>query len=228
MDLSIVIPTYNERENILKLIKAIEENLKGIDYEIIIVDDYSPDGTGKIVSEYAKKDKKVKLFQKEKEGLGAAVRYGFSKAKGDILIVMDADFSHPPEKIIEIYNKIKEGFDIVVGSRKVKGGKVVNWPLKRKIISWVATTITRILFRLEIKDPMSGFFGVRKEVLSEVKLQINGFKILLDLLSKTKGKKRGEIPITFEDRKEGHSKMNTKEIFNLIKTWWVLLFKRVQ
>jgi dolichol-phosphate mannosyltransferase len=215
MKLSLVIPTYNEKENVQKLIKEIQKEFKEneIEGEIIIVDDNSPDGTGKILENLRKKQKNLKIIhRKGKLGLSSAVLEGWKIAKGNILGVMDADLSHPPDKIKELFKTIEAGkADFTIGSRYIKGGKIEGWNLKRKLMSKTATILSRIYTR--VKDPMSGFFMIRQEVIKNVNLNPKGFKILLEVIIKGKYQKIKEIPITFINRTEGKSKAGTKEIF---------------
>jgi len=179
---------------------------KGIDAEIVIVDDASPDGTGEYAEELGKQYPVSVLHRAGKLGLSTAVIEGFAKAKGDILVVMDADLSHPPEKITEMVSRITDdGADMVVGSRYVPGGKVENWPIHRRAISKGATMLARWL--TDIKDPMSGFFALRRTVIDGVELNPIGYKIGLEILVKGKISKAVEVPITFADRKAGKSKL---------------------
>ena len=215
MKLSLVIPTYNEKGNIQKLIKKIQKEFKEdkINGEIIVVDDNSPDGTGKILEDLKRKQKNLKVIhRKGKLGLSSAVLEGWKIADGDVLGVMDADLSHPPEKIKELFSAIeKHKVDLVIGSRYIKGGKIKGWDLKRKLMSKTATLLARIYTK--IKDPMTGFFMIRKDVIKDVNLNPKGFKILLEIIIKGKYKKIKEIPITFVNRIEGKSKAGKKEIF---------------
>lgn len=214
MKLSLVIPTYNEKENIQKLIKKIQEEFKEnkIDGEIIIVDDNSPDGTGKILDRLKKKAKNLKIIhRKEKLGLSSAVLEGWKIADGDILGVMDADLSHQPEKIKELFATIEKGeADFTIGSRYIKGGKIEGWNLKRKLMSKTATLLSRVYTK--VKDPMTGYFMIKKEVINNVDLNPKGFKILLEIIIKGDYKEIKEIPITFINRVKGKSKAEAKEI----------------
>ncbi len=223
MRLSLVIPTYNERENILNITKIIQKELNEskINGEIIFVDDNSPDGTGKILLNLKKRYKNIKVIIRNKKlGLSSAVLDGWKISSGDVLGVMDADFSHPPEKIKDLFYPIaRNEADVTIGSRYINGGKIENWNLKRKIISKIATFLTR--FYTNVKDPLSGFFMVKKSVITNVNFNSKGFKILLEVLIKGKYKKVKEIPIVFRGRAKGKSKLNVKEffyfIFNLIQ-----------
>ncbi len=215
MKLSLVIPTYNEEKNIQKLIKKIQKEFKEnkINGEIIIVDDNSPDKTGIILDSLKRKQKNLKIIhRKEKMGLSSAILEGWKAADGEILGVMDADLSHPPEKIKELFKTIENGaVDFVVGSRYVKNGKINGWSFKRKLISKSATLLARTCTK--IKDPMSGFFMIKKECIEREKINSKGFKILLEIITKANYKKIKEIPIIFTNRVEGKSKIRASEIF---------------
>lgn len=225
MKLSLIIPTYNEKENIKVLLLKLEEefNLNKIDGEVIVVDDNSPDGTGLVLDDLKTKysyNSLIKVIhRKGKLGLSSAVLAGFNVAEGNILGVMDADLSHPPEKINEMYEAIINGADFVIGSRYVKGGKIEGWNMHRRLLSFGATLLARVY--TSAKDPMSGFFMFKKELLLDKNINSKGFKILLELLIKLDYTKIVEIPIIFTNRTVGKSKAGIKEIIyyleNLIK-----------
>ncbi len=172
---SIIIPTYNESQNILKILKSIGEFLpKNILAEAIVVDDNSPDGTGKIVENYLKEFKKVAgytidvIHRTAKKGLSSAILQGIQQAKGDTIVVMDSDFSHPPQIIPRMLDALRKyRCDIVVASRYVNGGKISGWPLKRKLLSKLATVIAKKGLKVSTLDPMSGFLHSR-DPLSKV------------------------------------------------------------
>jgi dolichol-phosphate mannosyltransferase len=175
---------------------------------MVIVDDNSPDGTGQLAEELGAKYKVKVIHRAGKLGLSTAVMEGFATASGSILVVMDADLSHPPEKIPEMVSRIEQGgADMVVGSRYVKGGYVENWPVHRRIISKGATLLAKGLTK--VKDPMSGFMALKREVIEGVTLNPIGYKIGLEILVKGKISKVEEVPITFADRKAGKSKLGT-------------------
>lgn len=219
MDLSLVIPTYNEKENIQILIKQINIEFKKskIKGEIIVVEDNSPDGTGDLVENLKKKYKTLKVIhRKGKLGLSSAVLEGFKIARGNVLGVMDADLSHPAKKIPEMFNIIKKGeADFVIGSRYVKGGNIKGWGFKRKAMSKVATFLAKPFTK--VKDPMTGFFMIKKECIEKKEFDSKGFKILLELILKAKYKKIKEVPIVFINRTKGKSKAESKEIFSYLK-----------
>ena len=227
---SIIIPTYNESQNIIKILKRIEEIIpKNIFAQTIVVDDNSPDGTAKLVEDYIENVKKlanntVKLVTRTaKSGLSSAIIKGIQEAKGETIVVMDSDMSHPPQiipKMIEAFKKYQ--CDIVVASRYVKDGKIENWTLKRKIISKTATKIAKDFLNVEIKDPMSGFFAFRQNILDGLKFDGIGYKILLELLVKSKNTYVKEIPYTFTDRQEGSSKLDLTTMTDYLKSVWNL------
>lgn len=228
--ISIILPTYNESQNILKILKSISENIpKGISTETIIVDDNSPDGTGKIVEEYISNFKKMAentfnvIHRKTKNGLSSAILNGIQTAKGDTILVMDSDFSHPPQiipKMIEAFKKYQ--CDLVIGSRYITGGNIQGWTVKRKLMSKVATMIATKGLGVKTKDPMSGLFAFKKNIIKEINFDSLGYKFLLEILVKTKGISIKEIPYTFENRRFGSSKLDSLVIVDYFKSVWKL------
>lgn len=208
MTISVIIPTFNEAKNIGILIKKIDECLYDIDYEIIVVDNNSTDGT-KELAEKLSKIYSVRFIFKTLD-LSNAVLEGFKCTNGDIIGVLDGDLSHPPEKIKEFIKKIeKENYDLVVGTRK-KGGSVEKWPLHRKLISKLGEILAKPLSK-NCSDPMSGFFFLKRDIINNVNFSPIGYKILLELLVKANFKKFYELPYTFKNRESGQSKLNYKE-----------------
>ncbi len=228
--ISIIIPTFNESQNILKILKSIGESLpKNIITQAIVVDDSSPDGTGSIVEDYLKNLKKVATYsidvihRKTKSGLSSAILNGIQHAKGDTIVVMDSDFSHPPQIIPRMLDALKKyQCDIVVASRYVKGGKIQGWPLKRKLMSKMATVIAKKGLRIGTYDPMSGFFAFKRTLISGLKFDAIGYKMLLEILVKTKGVAVKEIPYTFTDRKFGSSKVTLSTAIDYAKSVYKL------
>ena len=228
--ISIIVPTYNESQNIIQILKSIKDNLpKNIISQTIVVDDNSPDGTGKIVDEYLKNIKKITdntieiIHRKAKDGLGSAILKGIQQAKGDMIVVMDSDFSHPPQIIPKLIESIKKyQCDIAVASRYTNGGKIQGWSLKRKLMSKFATLIAKRGLGIETKDPMSGFFAFKKNIIKELNIDAIGYKILLEILVKTKNVTIKEIPYTFQDRELGDSKLGIKTIIDYYKSVWKL------
>src|SRR5215208_1148763 len=243
--LSIIIPTYNESENILKLIGDIRGNLpSNIVTEIIVVDDNSPDETGKIVENYihsnigrdaslqqqfhSKVDNQNCLVRvihrKYKTGLISAILEGIESSKGENILIMDADFSHPPETIPLLIEELRQDPNcIVIGSRYINRGSIVGWPFKRRLISRGAAKIARHGLKVRnVTDPMSGFFAFPRHVIKNIQFDTKGFKILLEILVKSRDIKVKEVPYTFHDRKSGQSKMNFNVILYYAGAVWQL------
>lgn len=211
MKASVVIPTYNERENLKQLVEAI---LSAADVEIVVVDDASPDGTGELADELSHTYNVKVVKRAGKLGLSSAILDGFKAASQDIVGVIDADFSHDEKIIPALVAAVDEGADVAVGSRKVAGGGVEGWPFSRKLTSWGASLLARPLTR--VKDPMSGFFFIDKKILEKVDLNTIGFKLGLEILVKCRPKKVVEIPYVFKDRRLGNSKLTGAEYGNYI------------
>ena len=217
---TICLPTYNEKENIDKLIPILldiftKNSLQG---SLLIIDDNSPDGTSNVVKDWMSKDLRVQLLlRKEKQGLGKAYIAGFKeafKSDPDLIFEMDADHSHDPAVIPAMVKMVTEGGkDFVVGSRKIKGGGNPDWPLTRRIISTGANFYTRTLLRLKIHDVTSGYRVFRKELLEKIRLdeiENSGYAFqiqMANIVEKILHAKVGETPIIFPDRKIGKSKL---------------------
>ena len=237
---SIIIPTYNESENIVRLITEIEKNVPKSDFtEIVIVDDNSPDGTGKLVEDYIsqqnrkteydglanKKNYRVKIVHRTgKNGLIAAILDGVKQSCGRNVLIMDADFSHPPTTVPKMMRELKMNPNsIIIGSRFVEGGSVVGWPARRKIMSLGASTLARFGLNVRrVNDPMSGFFALPRELIENISITTKGYKILLEILVKNKDIPAKEIPYTFTDRQSGKSKMDRNVIMNYAQAIWQL------
>ena len=218
--ISVIIPTYNERENLKKIIPMIHDVLKDRDYEIVVVDDNSPDGTWEIAKELSKEYPVKLLMREERRGLATAVIDGIKIAEGKIIVVMDADLQHPPEYIPRLIEPIiNDGVDLVIGSRYVKGGKIKEWGFVRRLISKGATFLSHIaVLKLRgIKDTMSGFFALKKSAIEGVELNPLGYKILLEILVKGNIRRVREVPYVFEKRYAGESKLGSREIFGYVK-----------
>jgi len=216
--LSAIIPTYNEAGNISLLLRLLSEAFKGtgIDYEIIVVDDNSQDGTALEIRKLTAKSPRIRLIERKgKLGLTSAIVTGAKAAKGDSLIIMDADLSHPPEAVVILAKKLETN-DLVIASRLMKGGKVENWPTHRKIISKGADTLSRIFISTKVTDPMSGFFAIKKEFFEKTKFRTKGYKLLLNILADNKNIRIAEIPYTFKDRHSGKTKLGNLEIITYV------------
>lgn len=230
MKAMVIIPTYNEVENISKLVKTI---LKKKDFQVLIVDDNSPDGTGDTADELSQEyqDRVFVIHRQKKMGLGAAYIEGFKfalKAKVDYIFTMDADFSHNPEYLPDFLKKINDKeCDVVIGSRYLKGVSVVNWPIRRLILSRTANWYTQLITGLKIKDCTSGFKCFRKEVLENInlnKIKSNGYSFIVEMnyQCQSRGFKLCEVPIIFVDRQSGQSKFSRKILLEAIFTVWKL------
>jgi dolichol-phosphate mannosyltransferase len=215
-DLTVIIPTFNEEANIRNIVMAVnavyyEHSLNG---QILVVDDNSSDATISIVKDLKRTNENVEILVREKDhGLSQSVADGFIHGASDIFIVIDADFSHPPILIPRMLGEIRRGSDVVIGSRYMRGGGIRDWPLKRRIISLGATVLGRSLFPT-ITDPVSGFFAVRKSVVSQAPLKPRGYKILLEVLGKGHWQHSTEIPFEFIDRENGTSKLKLKTLID--------------
>ncbi len=228
--LSIIVPTYNEASNIEELTRRIFSSLdrSGIPGEVIFVDDASPDGTGQIADRLKEKYKVKVLHRKKRLGLASAVAAGFSLASGEILAVMDADLSHPPEVIPKMYKTIMDGeADFVIGSRLVSGGGSTDWSWPRKAVSSVARLLARPI--TTVKDLTSGYFMIKRNVIEGVHLKPIGFKICLEIIAKGNYNRIKEVPITFVGRSGEKSKLGLRQIIEyMIQVFCVYgyVFKR--
>jgi len=227
---SIIIPTYNESENIIQILKSIGEHLpEDIAAEALVVDDNSPDGTGKIVEDYITDAHNEigyaieVIHRKTKSGLSSAILDGIQHSTGEIVVIMDSDFSHPPKIIPQLIEEIKTSkCDIVIASRFVPGGAINGWSTKRKLISKTAKEIAKAGLGVNESDPMSGFFAFKRKILDGIKFDAIGYKMLLEILVKTKGAKVKEIPYTFTDRTRGSSKLDSSTMLDYVKSVWRL------
>ena len=183
-------------------------------WELIVVDDGSPDGTADLAESYAPQHPVRVVRRPGKAGLASAVVAGFAQARGDVFVVMDADLSHPPEAVPRLTAAIADGADLAVGSRYVTGGGTEDWPLKRRIVSRVACLMGNVL--VPIRDSTSGFFAIRKSALDGVKLNPIGFKIGFEVMARGRYRRAVEIPYVFRDRELGKSKFGRREILQYV------------
>lgn len=208
--LSVVVPTYNEAGSVPKLAERLHAALGARDWELVIVDDGSPDGTADIAAALAPRIPTNVVRRAGKGGLASAVIAGFAAARGDILVVMDADLSHPPELVPALLGAIEDGADLAVGSRYVAGGGVEDWPMRRQIVSRVACLMGSVL--VPVRDATSGFFALRRSVIDGVTLNPIGFKIGFEVIARGRYRSVVEVPYTFRDRELGASKFGRREI----------------
>jgi dolichol-phosphate mannosyltransferase len=223
--ISIIIPTYNEKDNITPLLDRVAKALSGYDYEILIVDDGSKDGTIELASELAFKYPVKVIVRRGERGLATAVVHGLKSAAGQIIGVMDADLQHPPEVIPDLIKAIQDGADMVVASRYIPGGGCPNWGLSRRIISRVALMISHLLLPLtrQVKDPLAGFFMFRRQNVDPEKLRPIGYKISLEVMLIGRFQHVVEVPYIFEDRSAGQSKLNPGQQIDYLKHLFSLM-----
>jgi len=217
---SIIVPTFNEARNIEQLIRRIDNALKGNSYEVVIVDDNSPDGTADLAERLSQNYPVRVVRRPRKLGLSSAILEGFKKSSGRIMVVMDADLQHPPELIPKLVEKIAvENYDIAIASRYVEGGRVEKWSFVRRVVSKGAIALAHMLLprTREVMDPVSGFFAIKREVVKGLALNPIGYKMLLEVLVKGRWRRAVEIPYTFRSRERGKSKLSVKEVFNYVK-----------
>jgi dolichol-phosphate mannosyltransferase len=224
----IIFPTYNEKENIEKIVGAVLEKDEIIN--VLIVDDNSPDGTGDIADRMATVNSRINVLHRPgKAGLGTAYLHGFKWAierRFDYIFEMDADFSHSPEYVPDFLEAIQDN-DLVLGSRYISGVNVINWPMSRLLLSYYANVYSRIVTGLPVRDATGGFKCFRREVLEAIDLdsvKSNGytFQIEMSLRAKIRNFRIKEIPIVFVDRLHGTSKMSRKIVREAIwMVWWL-------
>lgn len=227
----IIIPTYNERENIERLVKEILNLNK--DFRIIAIDDNSPDGTGEILDRLAQEYSQFKVIHRPgKQGLGTAYLDGFRlalKEKADFIFEMDADFSHEPAYLPKMLEAIKD-CDLVIGSRYIRRGGIENWNFRRRFLSRLANLYVKLITGLPLSDSTSGFKCFRREVLETINLnKINSegyaFQIEMNYLVWSKGYRIKELPIVFSERRLGKSKLSRKIIWEAVWLVWKLRFR---
>jgi dolichol-phosphate mannosyltransferase len=224
----VIIPTYNESENIGRIVPQVLE--KDTSIHVLIVDDNSPDGTGRIADEMANQDDRILVIHRQsKSGLGTAYITGFKFALEngyDLVFEMDCDFSHDPKYIVGFLEAVKDA-DLVLGSRYISGVNVINWPMSRLLLSYYANVYSRLVTGLPVRDATGGFKCFRREVLEDIDLdrvKSNGYSFQIEMSFRAwkKGFKIKEIPIVFEDRKVGQSKMSKKIVREAVWMVWRL------
>ncbi len=229
MHVLVVMPTYNERENVAAVLQAVRASVPSAD--ILVVDDNSPDGTAKIVNETGESLGRIDLLQRPgKQGLGSAYRQGFSLAldRGyDVIVSMDVDFSHDPAVLPEMLRLIEAGADAVIGSRYVPGGATVDWPVHRRVLSRWGNRYTSLVLGLQIRDCTSGYRAYRADALAEIdpsSTTAEGYAFLTELVRRLvrSGRRVMETPIVFTDRRHGTSKMSSRIVAEsmLLVTRW--------
>ncbi|MDO9548512.1 MAG: polyprenol monophosphomannose synthase [Candidatus Marinimicrobia bacterium] len=229
MESVVIIPTYNEKENIRTVIEKL--NNLNIDLDILIIDDNSPDGTGAIIKELQKSHKNIFMIERPcKMGLGTAYVKGFRWAldKGyQYILEMDADLSHNPEDVPRLIDACKNGADLAIGSRYCDGVNVINWPIKRLLLSYGANLYTRIITRMPVKDATAGYKCFDRKVLESIdlgRIKSSGysFQIEMNFRAWKKGYQISEVSIIFVERTEGHSKMSKTIVWEAVFMVWKL------
>jgi dolichol-phosphate mannosyltransferase len=212
--LSLVIPTYNESKNIRELIRqlsALLDRTCGGAYEIIVVDDDSPDGTWAVALELSEQYPTLRVMRRRTErGLATAVIRGWQAARGDVLAVIDGDLQHPPEAVSALWSEVEKGADIAVASRHVEGGGVSDWSLTRRIVSRAAQVLGLLILPNvvgRVSDPMSGYFMIRRSAIQGITMNPLGYKILVEILGRGKIRWIAEVPYLFRERTGGESKL---------------------
>lgn len=215
--LSMIVPTYNESKNIREMVTRLAQLLDapyGTSYEIIVVDDNSPDGTWKVALELCSEFPQLRVMRRQTErGLSTAVIRGWQAARGEVLAVIDADLQHPPEVTLALCREIDRGADIAVASRHIEGGGVSDWSLIRRIVSRAAQLIGLVILPGvvgRVSDPMSGYFMIRRAAVQGVTLNPLGYKILIEVLGRSRCRWIGEVPYVFRERVLGESKADSK------------------
>jgi hypothetical protein len=223
LSVSLILPTYNEAESIVETIERAETSLGAHDVkgcEIIVVDDDSPDGTGEIAAETARRFSNVRVINRpRRSGLSSAILDGMQNAGGDVLAVMDADLQHPPESLPRLLTAIQEGSDLAIMSRYAEGSRVEDRRPGKLFASFCAIGLTHLLLPVTrgVKDPISGFFMLRRDVISNASFRPMGFKMLPEILARGRCSSVREVPFTFHQRMRGRSKMESREPFRYLR-----------
>ncbi|MBS0617449.1 MAG: glycosyltransferase [Spirochaetes bacterium] len=228
--ISVVVPTYNEAQNLPILIPRIASALAKMPHEIIVADDNSPDGTFTVAKNLEKKFPQVKsILRTHNRGLSPSVLDAFAVATGEYLAVIDADLQHDEKILPRFVDKFVAGSDIVIGSRKAEGGGIEGWSALRRFVSWTATQMARILLPGLPSDPMSGFFAIRAKLYYAIAPQINprGFKILLEIIAHTPKAKIAEVGYVFRPRTHGESKLSGSVILSYLMALYDLRFGKI-
>ena len=214
--LSVITPTYNEAENLPVLIEHLHAALDGIPHEVVVADDDSPDRTWEVADKIAAVDPDVRVMRRfHDKGLSAAVLDGMSVARGEFLAVIDADLQHDEAVLPAMLDEVRSGrADVCVGSRSTEGGGYGDWASSRRFVSWVATVIARLLLRVPVSDPMSGYFVVSRRAYEEAAPRINprGFKVLLEFIGRDRSLRVTEVGYEFRNRIHGETKLNRSVI----------------
>ncbi len=226
LELTLVVPTYEERENIVEVLEAVRGALAGRDWELLVVDDSSPDGTAAAAEAFAAREPRVRVLTRggAPRDLASSVAYGFRQGRGRRLGSLNADGSHDPADLPRLLAALDAGAEAAVGSRYAPGGTVGDWPWTRRALSGVGTAAVRAALGLRVRDPLSGFYLLDRAVFERAgRLEgARGFKVLLELLARARPVAVAEIPISFRDRRRGKSKMSTRAGLQALSSLWRL------
>ena len=228
--ISVVLPTYNERDNLPLILPKIREALEGITHEIIVVDDDSSDGTWELAQQIAGTDDTLRVIRRVNErGLASAILTGFASGRGKYLAVLDADMQHDEAALRGFVEALDGGADLVVGTRYAEGGGMGGWSWHRKLISRTATAMAHWILPNTVSDPMSGFFAMRREFFDTVAHKVNarGFKLLLNFLYHSGARQVAEVGYTFRTRQHGQTKLSGTVILDYLITLYELRFGRL-
>ncbi len=210
---SVIVPTYNEKESIFPLVERIHAALQDVAYEIVFVDDNSPDGTGQVIQQLAARFPIRYISREKKDGLASAILQGFAAARGSHIGAINADLQHPPEVLKGLLDNLCNGSDIAVASRYIPGGGIRDWSLWRRLVSWGATAFSRLLLPIirPVHDPLSGYYMMQKKVILLPDHKVPGFKVLLEVLMQGRYEKVSEVPYVFVSRQHGKSKLGFRQ-----------------
>ena len=225
MKVTLVSPTYNEAENVPRLVHDVSTALSGIDYELLIADDDSPDCTWAVAQELARENPRIRVLRRTKDrGLSPSVIDGFLSSSSDYVGVIDADLQHDPSILPQMIAALDAGAEMAVGSRYVEGGGTGTWNAVRRFQSWVATKLAQTFLGVELTDPMSGFFILRREDFNRIhkQLDLSGFKILLEIIARLAPSRLEEVAYTFRTRVAGQSKLSSRVVLQYLGQLWRL------
>jgi dolichol-phosphate mannosyltransferase len=225
MKITIVSPTYNEAENVSRLAEEVDAALSGVDYELLIADDDSPDRTWAVAQELATANPHIRVLRRTADrGLSSAVIAGILSSSAEYVAVIDADLQHNPAILPRMIAALDAGAEVVVGSRYVEGGGTGTWNAVRRFQSWVATKLAESFLGVGLKDPMSGYFILRRSDFNRIEKQLDsgGFKILLEIIARLAPSRLEEVPYTFRTRVAGQSKLSSKVVLQYLGQLWRL------
>ena len=225
MKLTIVSPTYNEADNVPRLARDVCAALSGIEYELLIADDDSPDRTWEVAEKVAAENPHVRVLRRTaNRGLTPAVIEAFLSSSSEYVGVIDADLQHDPAILPRMIAALDAGAEIAIGSRYVKGGSTGKWSAARRFESWFASRLAQCFLSVDLKDPTSGFFILRRSDFNRICRQLDskGFKILLEIIARLAPSRLEEVPYTFRNRKAGQSKLSSKVVLEYLEQLWKL------